>query len=91
MRGGRLSDSEQKALSTITNPDGGYLTSPDMTGRIIQRIHDNSPVRRFANVKTTGKDTVNGLIDNGRNSYSWGFQGNTPSTTNTKRVWSVRN
>lgn len=84
MRGGRLSDSEQKALSTITNPDGGYLTSPDMTGRIIQRIHDNSPVRRFANVKTTGKDTVNGLIDNGRNSYSWGFQGNTPSATNTK-------
>jgi HK97 family phage major capsid protein len=55
-----------------------------MTGRIIQRIHDNSPVRRFANVKTTGKDTVNGLIDNGRNSYSWGFQGNTPSATNTK-------
>jgi HK97 family phage major capsid protein len=85
MRGMQLSDTEQKALSTITNPDGGYLTTSDTTGRIIQRIHDNSPVRRFANVKTTGKETVTGLIDNGRNSYSWGFQGNTPSTTATKQ------
>jgi HK97 family phage major capsid protein len=85
MRGMQLSDTEQKALSTITNPDGGYLTTSDTTGRIIQRIHDNSPVRRFANVKNTGKETVTGLIDNGRNSYSWGFQGNTPSTTSTKQ------
>jgi len=85
MRGMQLSDTEQKALSTITNPDGGYLTTSDTTGRIIQRIHDNSPVRRFANVKNTSKETVTGLIDNGRNSYSWGFQGNTPSTTATKQ------
>lgn len=85
MRGMQLSDTEQKALSTITNPDGGYLTTSDTTGRIIQSIHDNSPVRRFANVKNTSKETVTGLIDNGRNSYSWGFQGNTPSTTATKQ------
>ncbi|MEG7603150.1 phage major capsid protein, partial [Listeria monocytogenes] len=54
-------------------------------GRIIQRIHDNSPVRRFANVKNTGKETVTGLIDNGRKMESWGFQGNTPSSTATKQ------
>jgi len=42
MRGHRLDDAEQKALSTITNPDGGYLTSADMTGRIIARVRDMS-------------------------------------------------
>ena len=34
MRGGRLDGAEQKALSTITNPDGGYLTTADTTVRL---------------------------------------------------------
>lgn len=80
-----LSDSEQKALSTLTNPDGGYLTSADMTGRIIARLQDFSPMRRYANVKTTSKSRVTGIINNGRNAYSWGAQAASVTNSDTKQ------
>ncbi len=85
MRGQSLNDVEQKALNTITNPDGGYLTSADMTGRIIARIQDSSPMRRYANVKTIGKGRLEGVVNNGRNAASWGYQGQSVSTTATKQ------
>jgi len=85
MRGGRLDDAEQKALSTITNPDGGYLTTADTTGRIIARIQDMSPMRQFANVKTIGKGRLEGVVNNGRNAATWGYQGQTVSNTATKQ------
>ena len=85
MRGGRLDDAEQKALSTITNPDGGYLTTTDTTGRIISRIQDMSPMRQFANVKTIGKGRLEGVVNNGRNAATWGYQGQTVSNTATKQ------
>ena len=85
MRGHRLDDAEQKALSTITNPDGGYLTSADMTGRIISRVRDMSPMRQYANVKTIGKGRLEGVVNNGRNAASWGYQGQSVSNTATKQ------
>lgn len=85
MRGQSLNDVEQKALNTITNPDGGYLTSADMTGRIISRIQDSSPMRRYANVKTIGKGRLEGVVNNGRNAASWGYQGQTASVSATKQ------
>lgn len=85
MRGQSLNDVEQKALNTITNPDGGYLTSSDMTGRIVSRIQDMSPMRRYANVKTIGKGRLEGTVNNGRNAATWGYQGQNVSTTATKQ------
>ena len=54
-----LTDSEQKALNTLNNNDGGFLTTADTSGRIISRLRDFSPMRRYANVKTTGKKPLN--------------------------------
>lgn len=91
MQGVALSDAEVKALNTLTNPDGGYLTSADMSGRIVQRIRDNSPIRRYANVKTTGKSSVKGIVNNGRNGYTWGYQGATVADSTTKKFgeWQI--
>ncbi len=85
MRGQRLDDAEQKALSTITNPDGGYLTTADTTGRIIARVQDMSPMRQYANVKTIGKGRLEGIVNNGRNAATWGYQGQSVSNTATKQ------
>jgi len=80
-----LTEVEQKALSTLTNPDGGFLTTPDTSGRIIARLHDMSPMRQYANVRTTSKSRVTGIVNNGRNAYSWGAQAGTVSNSTTKQ------
>ena len=85
MRKQQLNDAEQKALNTLTNPDGGFLTTADTSGRIIARLQDYSPMRRYANVKTTGKSRLTGIINNGRNAYSWGAQSATVSESSTKQ------
>ena len=85
MRKQALTEVEQKALSTLTNPDGGFLTTPDTSGRIIARLHDMSPMRQFANVRTTNKSRVTGIINNGRNAYSWGAQAASITNSNTKQ------
>ncbi len=82
----RLSDTERKALSTLSNPDGGFLTSADTTGRIITKVYGMSPVRRYANVKPTSKGILTGIINNGRNSYGWVGETETRSETDTKKV-----
>lgn len=85
MRKQSLTDVEQKALSTLTNPDGGFLTTPDTSGRIIARLHDMSPMRQYANVRTTTKSRVTGIINNGRNAYSWGAQAAAVTNSTTKQ------
>ena len=56
-----------------------------MTGRIIARLQDFSPMRRYANVKTTSKSRVTGIINNGRNAYSWGAQAAAVTNSDTKQ------
>ena len=58
----RFTDAEQKALSTITNPDGGYLVPRDTSGRIITKIQDFSPMRRYASVQAISTDALEGLL-----------------------------
>lgn len=60
-----------KALSVGSDPDGGYLVTPDTSGRIIQRIFETSPVRQEASVMSIGTDGVEGLNDLGQNGFAW--------------------
>lgn len=62
-KGGAISTDEQKALSVGSNPDGGYLVHPDMSGRIIKAVYESSPMRQFANIKTISTDALTGLHD----------------------------
>lgn len=86
-----LNDAERKALSTLSNPDGGYFVTPDMSGEIIAKVRDMSPMRQYARVETTNKTEKKGKINNGRNGYSWGFEKQTPTETSTKQwgEWSI--
>jgi HK97 family phage major capsid protein len=60
-----------KALSVGSDPDGGYLVTPDTTGRIVERIYETSPVRQVAASMTIGVDAVEGLNDLGENGFAW--------------------
>lgn len=54
---------EQRAMSVGSDPDGGYLVTPDVSGRIVKRMYDTSPLRPFVSVQTIGTDKLEGLRD----------------------------
>lgn len=72
---------DAKSLSSLTNPDGGYLVPRDTSGRIIKKAQDYSPMRRYASVQSISGDALEGLNDNGVISTGW--VGETASRTAT--------
>lgn len=54
---------EFKAMSVGSDPDGGYLVTPDVTGRIVQRVYDMSPIRQIATVQPISTDALEGLAE----------------------------
>lgn len=65
LRGGDRSfgAEEMKAMSVGSDPDGGYLVPADMSGRIITRVFETSPMRPICNVVTISTDALEGIRD----------------------------
>lgn len=76
----RLNDTETKALAVQSDPDGGYLVSPDTAGRIQTRIFESSPIRALASVQVISTDALEGLVDDDEAGFEW--VGETQSRTN---------
>lgn len=62
---------DSKAMSVGSDPDGGYTVSADMSGRIIAKIFETSPVRSIASVTTTSSDRIEGLRDTDEATAAW--------------------
>jgi HK97 family phage major capsid protein len=58
-------------MSVGSDPDGGYSVTPDMTGRIVQRVYETSPMRQVASVVTIGTDALEGFNDLEEASAGW--------------------
>lgn len=86
-----LTPDEQKALSVGSGPDGGYLVTPDSSGRMIKRIFETSPMRSYANIQTIAKDSLEGLYDVDEASFGWVGETEGRPNTNTPKVerWSI--
>lgn len=54
---------ERKALSVGSDPDGGYVVHPDMSGQIVTQVFETSPMRQFASIQTISTDALEGLHD----------------------------
>jgi HK97 family phage major capsid protein len=82
---------DRKALSVGSDPDGGYLVTPDTAGRIVNRIYETSPVRQEASVMTIGTDSVEGLNDLGQNGFAWVGERNPRLENDTAQLgkWSI--
>lgn len=77
-----LTDAERKTLSVGQDSSGGYFVYPDLSGRIIAKIFETSPVRAFASVQTIGTDALEGYFDNDEVGFGWTSElGSRPATT----------
>ena len=69
--GDALSQDERKALSVGGDPSGGYVVYPDMSGRIVTKVDETSPMRAFASIQVISTDALEGLFDLERAAAVW--------------------
>jgi HK97 family phage major capsid protein len=82
---------ERKALSVGSDPDGGYVVYPDMSGRIVQKVFETSPMRVYASVQVISSDSLEGLYDLNEASSGWVGETESRTETNTPQIgkWSI--
>ncbi len=74
---------ERKALSVGTDPDGGYVVNPDLSGRIVMKVFESSPMRAYASVQVISSDALEGLFDLNEASSGWVGETDSRAETNT--------
>lgn len=90
---GYLRSGEVKAtvLQVGSDAAGGYLVTPDASGRMIKKIYESSPMRQLASVQTIGTDAFEGMIDNGEADAAWVGEKQTRSRTDSPELgkWTI--
>jgi HK97 family phage major capsid protein len=81
-----LSVEEVKALSVGSDPDGGYVVNPDMSGRIVAKIFDTSPMRAYASIQVISTDALEGLFDLNEAGSGWVAETGARTETTTPQI-----
>lgn len=86
-----LTTLERKALQVGNDTDGGFLVNADLSGRIVKRIFETSPIRQFASVQTISTDALEGSTDTDEADAGWVEEaGARPETTTPKiGMWRI--
>ena len=86
-----LGDAERKSLSVGQDSAGGYFVYSDMSGRIVQRIFETSPMRAYASVQVISTDALEGYYDNDETGFGWvaELETRTVSTTPAIGKWRI--
>jgi HK97 family phage major capsid protein len=83
---------QRKALSSLSDPDGGYYLSFDSDAEIIKVITETSPMREVARVMTIGNPSIKGRLRQGRaGTGGWVGEADTRPVTTTPQVgeWEI--
>lgn len=88
--GDGLEPEQRKALSVGSDPDGGYIVHPDMSGRMVGRIFETSPMRQYASVQTISTDALEGLFNVDKAASGWVQETGTRSVTDTPQIGAWR-
>lgn len=86
-----LSADEVKTLSVGSDPDGGYFVTPDVTGGIVKKVYETSPVRQYASARTISTDALEGIEDLGEAGVGYAGEHSTSGDTTTPQVgeWKI--
>jgi HK97 family phage major capsid protein len=77
---------EVRAMSTTSQPDGGYLVRPELSATVISRVFETSPMRLAANVESGSAKSRDYLIDDNEAGSAWVAEGGTQSETDTPEL-----
>lgn len=90
-RGQATPASVMAALSVGSDPDGGFSVTPDMSGRIVRKVYETSPMRQLATVITIGTDSIEGFNDLGEGDAGWVSEKGAREETSTSQLgkWSI--
>lgn len=86
-----LTADEVKTLSVGSDPDGGYYVTPDMSGRIVKKVYETSPMRQVANIQAITTDSLEGIEDLGEAGAGYAGETATSGDTTTPQIgkWSI--
>jgi len=86
-----MEGAELKALSVGTDPDGGYVVHPDMSGRVVQQVYETSPMRAYASVQVISTNALEGLFDLDEANAGWVGETGSRAETDTPQIgrWSI--
>jgi HK97 family phage major capsid protein len=62
---------EIRAMSTDSNPNGGYLVMPELSATVVSRVFETSPIRLVANIEQAGTKSREFLIDDDEGTAEW--------------------
>jgi len=86
-----LTPDEIKTLSVGSDPDGGYLVTPDISGRIVTKNYETSEVRQIASIQAITTDKLEGIEDLGDAGAGYAGENAQGSDTTTPQIgkWSI--
>jgi len=74
---------QSKALSVTSDPDGGYLVTPQMSTTIVKSVFETSPMRQIAAVETISSDALELIDDHDQAAAGWTSETGSISETST--------
>jgi HK97 family phage major capsid protein len=81
-----LSSDEIKTLSVGSDPDGGYLVTPDVTGRMVKKVYETSPIRQIASIQVISTDAFEGIEDLGEAGAGYAGEHTTSGDATTPQI-----
>jgi HK97 family phage major capsid protein len=81
-----LTAEEVKTLSVGSDPDGGYLVTPDVTGRMVTKVYETSPIRQIASIQPISTDALEGIEDLGEAGAGYAGEHTQGSDTTTPQI-----
>lgn len=87
----RRNEVKATTMQVAIDPSGGYWVTPDVSGKMVKKIYDTTPMRQLANVVSIGTDRLEGPIDNGEADAAWVGESETRSQTDLSQLgmWAI--
>ncbi|MEA3042980.1 MAG: hypothetical protein QOH47_818 [Sphingomonadales bacterium] len=81
-----LTPDEVKTLSVGSDPDGGYFVTPDISGRIVTKVYETSPIRQIASIQPISSDALEGMEDLGEGGAGYAGEHSQGSDSSTAQL-----
>lgn len=85
-KGDPIGEVQRKAMSSGSDPDGGFMVPEEDVGRMVKKIYELSPIRQVASVQAISTNTLEGMVDNDEAGAGWVGETQVRADTSTPQV-----